>query len=294
MSEISSYVKLSPKETVIDNWEVVNDAGTPTAGEIVLSVIAGIALYFVISFLFFLVYQFPPIREAFFRVRYEETDRERAIRSQLYDLDYSSGPMVQATELARTPDESTPAAASNALTPEQKAQKRADLEHELRAIEESRPRPGGPLRVIRMLVSLGVPLWLLAWPLISRPKVQGFIYLTNWRMLYFAFGQNRFRSLFDLQTVNLADVLGVHTFYSEGTFGKKRLRILIHTRFHDGLTIATGTTGTVLSRVPVLGPLIDRVLIRDTLGKDAFTLLPVLYSRIRVNAGAAATPGLTY
>jgi hypothetical protein len=294
MSEITSYVKLSPKETVIDNWEVVNDAGTPTVGEIVLSVIAGVVVYYAISFLFFLAYRFPPIQEAFFRVHYEESARERAIRDQLFDLDYSNRPMYQPGDSARNPDESSPARDSNALTPEQRAQKKADLERELRTIEDTRPRPGGLLSLIRMLVSLGVPLWLLAWPLASRPKVQGFVYLTNWRLLYFAYGQNRFRSLFDLQTVNLADVLGVHTFYSEGTFGKKRLRILIHTRFHDGLTIATGTTGTVLSRVPVLGKLIDRVLIRDTLGKDAFTLLPVLYSRIRVNAGAAATPGLTY
>ena len=48
MSEISSYVKLSPKETVLDNWEVVNDAGTPTVGEIIASVVAGIVVYFAI------------------------------------------------------------------------------------------------------------------------------------------------------------------------------------------------------------------------------------------------------
>src|SRR6516165_8207282 len=63
MSEISSYVKLSPKETVIDNWEVVNDAGTPTAGEIILSVIAGVILYYAIYYAFTLVYQFRPIEE---------------------------------------------------------------------------------------------------------------------------------------------------------------------------------------------------------------------------------------
>jgi hypothetical protein len=294
MSEISSYVKLSPKETVLDNWEVVNDAGTPTIGEIVAAVVAGVVVYFAIKGLFFLVYEFKPIQDAFFRPAYEDMDREWAIRDRIRDLDYGSGAMYQAKEITRSPDDSSPSRDPNALTPEERALKKAELESQLTALENSRPWRGGLLRLIRMLVSLGVPLWLFGWPLISRPKVQGYIYLTNWRLLYFAYGQNRFRSLFDLQTVNLADVLGVHTFYSEGTFGKKRLRILIHTRFHDGLTIATGTAGTVLSRVPVLGPLIDRVLIRDTLGKDAFTLLPVLYSRIRVNAAAAATPGLSY
>ena len=286
MSEISSCVKLSPKETVIDNWEVVNDAGTPTVGEIVLSVIAGIILYYVTYYAFTLVYQFEPIRRAMYP-------------SYSYDdFEYESSTYAKGSDLPPggfTTDEEREAW--------QKEQSRLEEERRLtdqRRREQAQERAAQVpfiarfLRIVRGLTALGLPLWLFAWPLISRPKVQGFIYLTNWRMLYFAFGQNRFRSLFDLQTVNLADVLGVHTFYSEGTFGKKRLRILIHTRFHDGLTIATGTTGTVLSRLPVLGKLIDRVLIRDTLGKDAFTLLPVLYSRIRVNAAATATPGLTY
>ncbi len=283
MSEISSYVKLSPKETVLDNWEVVNDAGTPTAGEIIASIVAGIVLYFVIYYAFQLVYRLPPIHDYMYRFEYYDS-------YEPYSYQKSSDVMSRTGEGPTSGDDE---AARESQRLQDKEHARLEADRERLCAAAARPR-GGFLRVIRDLTALGVPLWFLGWPLISRPKVQGFIYLTNWRLLYFAFGQNRFRSLFDLQTVNLADVLGVHTFYSEGTFGKKQLRILIHTRFHDGLTIATGTTGTVLSRLPVLGKLLDRVLIRDTLGKDAFTLLPVLYSRIRLNAVAAATPGLSY
>jgi hypothetical protein len=108
MSEISTYVKLSPKESVIDTWEVVDDAGTPTIGEIVAAVIAGAVVYFAIWYLFSLIYQFRPIQEAFFQVPYEVSDREWAIRDQLRDLDYSNGPIFQPKEIGPT-DDSSPA-----------------------------------------------------------------------------------------------------------------------------------------------------------------------------------------
>ncbi|HEV3415720.1 MAG TPA: hypothetical protein VG056_02870 [Pirellulales bacterium] len=290
MSEISSYVKLSPKETVIDNWEVVNDRGTPTGGEIAAAVVLGVIVFFVIRLGFHLL---------FMMIRLPAYDVEYEMKSE---PDFTS----KAPESVIRPDEISPAkdttlpngdqpfpgADSKAPEPDQNAADRP--EPPIEEQEFRRPRRYGWLFGTLQLIEVAVPLMLFGWPLFTRPKIQGFIYLTNWRLLYFAFGQNRFRSLFDLRTANLADILGVHTFYSEGAFGKKRLRILIHTRFRDGILIEAGNTASVVARLPILGKLLDKVLIRDTMGKDAFTLLPVLYSRIRQNTGAAATSSVNY
>jgi hypothetical protein len=290
MSEISSYVKLSPKETVIDNWEVVNDRGTPTAGEIAAAVVLGVIVFFVIRFGFHLLfmvirlpaYDFDDEMEWRQKAAYEARDSvlKRDEISPAKDITLPDG------------NQPFPGTDSKAPEPDQNAADRPEPPVEQQ--ESPRPRRYGWLFGTLQLIEVAVPLMLFGWPLFTRPKIQGFIYLTNWRLLYFAFGQNRFRSLFDLRTANLADILGVHTFYSEGAFGKKRLRILIHTRFRDGIAIEAGNTASVVARLPILGKLLDKVLIRDTMGKDAFTLLPVLYSRIRQNTGAAATSSVNY
>src|SRR5262249_25461365 len=103
MSEISSYVKLSPKETVIDNWEVVNDAGTPTVGEIVPSVIAGIVVYYAILLVFRLVFDFPAFREAMYRDEYSYLERESEARATA-EAGYTKGPTGD-LEPARSPDD---------------------------------------------------------------------------------------------------------------------------------------------------------------------------------------------
>jgi hypothetical protein len=285
MNEISSYVKLSPKESVMDNWEIVNDRGTPTAGEIVAAIVLGVVVYFVIHFAFNLFLEFRPIRELMYHRDYTYSDEEDAVQRELDRLRYGA-------EKSTTDFAAPEAPVESPFDREQKIRELEDRRSHVRAA--SRPHGLGWLFEIRNLLAFGIPLMLFAWPLFTRPRIQGFLYLTNWRLLYFAFGQNRFRSVFDLQTVNLSDILGVHTFYDEGTFGKKQLRILIHTRFHDGLLIAAGNTGSALARLPILGKLLGKVLIRDTLGKDAFALLPVLYSRIRQNAGAASTSSVNY
>jgi hypothetical protein len=285
MNEISSYVKLSPKESVMDNWEIVNDRGTPTAGEIIAAIVLGVVVYFVIHFVFNLFLEFRPIRDLMYRRDYTYSDEEAAVQRELDRLRYGA-------EKSTTDFAAPEATAESPFDKEQKIRELEDRRSQLRAA--SRPHGLGWLFEIRNLLALGIPLMLFAWPLFTRPQLHGFIYLTNWRLLYFAYGQNRFRSVFHLQTANLADVLGVNSFYSEGRFGKKQLRIMIHTRFRDGLSIAAGNSGMILSRIPLLGKWLDKILIRDTLGKDAFALLPVLYSRIRQNAGAAATSSVNY
>ncbi len=284
MSQISSYVKLSPKETVIDNWEVVNDRGTPTVAEIVAAVVLGVACYFLIHFITNLLFSTRPMQELLFHREYIPSAEEERISDELLNLRYGYSRSIDDARGPQPPENEV-----------DKAQRIRDLEAKRDALRAAnRPAGAGWVYSLRDLLALGLTFMLFGWPLLTRPALNGSIYLTNWRLLYFAYGQNRFRSLFDLQTVNLADVLGVHSFYSEGTFGKKQLRIVIHTRFHDGLQIAAGNTGSALAKLPLVGRWLNRILIRDTLGKDAFVLLPVLYGRIRQNAGAVATTGVSY
>jgi serine/threonine protein kinase len=132
--------------------------------------------------------------------------------------------------------------------------------------------------------------FLVFWPVLTRPRMQGFLSLTNLRLLYFAQGQNWFRSLYYVSAANLVDVLGIHTFYTEGVFGHKNLRLHIHTRFRDGIAIEAGVKGSLLNQLPVIG----KLLVRNTLGRDALTMLPVLFTRVRQHSGAAAGSSLTY
>jgi hypothetical protein len=211
MTDISSFVKLSPQETVIDSWEVFYDNGKPTIGEIILGLVFCIIIVGV--------------------VRMAGGDLLFAI------FGYSS-----------------------------------------------------VLMLLVWLLALAAPALLIVWPLFSRPPVRGQLCLTNWRLLYYSHGQGRFRSQVNVQAVSLADVLGIHTFYTEGLFGKKMLELIVYTRFEGGIKIAAGALGSLLRGVPVLG----RFMVRNTLGKDAFTVLPVLYKRIRHNTGTAAAANLSY
>lgn len=222
-SDLRSFVKLSPKETVLDTWEVVDDPGKPTLGEIIVSLIFAIVIFVVLRTI---------ITEVF-------------IAMGIWSFFYRLGVGFLFVNFIR-------------------------------------------------LVEIGIPAFALGWPLLTRPRTLGYFYLTNWRLLYFAHGQNRFRTFFYVATANLADVLGIRTFYTEGLFGKQQLRIMIHTRFRDGIAIEAGDRGSLLARLPGIGKLLSGILVRNTLGKDAFAMLPVLFARVRQNADAAATSSLTY
>lgn len=228
MTDISSFLKLSPKEAVLESWEVVDDRGTPTVGEIVVSliVLAGVyyALHFAVGFLF----------------------THLGVWRWLY-RDMADVPLLRQV-----------------------------------------------VRLLEWVLELGLPAGVLGWSILTRPRIQGHVCLTNWRLLYFARGHNWFRSLYFLSAANLEDVLGIHSFYDEGLFGKKNLHIQVHTRFRDGLSISAGESGSILTRVPLLGKLLGKLLIRNTLGKDAAVMLPVLFTRVRQHHRAAVDSSLTY
>ncbi len=218
MTDISSFLKLSPRETVLENWEVVDDQGAPTIGEAILGVLLVVASYFVLSFL---------VSQGF-----------RVLG--IWRLLWMSGL--------------------------------------------------GSLRYLFTLLEVGLPAAFIGWKLLTRPRIQGQLCLTNLRLLYFAHGQNQFHTIYTLNAANLEDVLGIHTFYTEGMFGNKSLRLQIHTRFKDGIAIEAGETGSFLTKIPLLG----KWMLRNTLGKDAFAMLPILFTRVRQHRGAAVQSSLTY
>jgi hypothetical protein len=218
MTDISSFVKLSPRETVLERWEVVADDGKPTVGELILGLALWAVLYYALRFItWFLL---------------------------------------------------------------------------LRHIGYYELREGGLsiFATLLWLLTLLVPGALVAWSLLGRSPMHGHLCVTNWRLISFAHGQGRWRSLFAVSAVNLEDVLGIHTFYTEGLGGHKTLEIMLHTRFHDGMKIEAGTVGSFLHRVPVFG----KFMVRNTLGKDAFAMLPILYKRIRQHTGETVSSSLTY
>jgi hypothetical protein len=214
MADISSFVKLSPKEAVLDTWEVVDDKGTPTAGEIVMGLVVLVAGYFFLRF-----------AVGFFLDRLE-----------LWQLGTGFSGLV------------------------------------LSALE------------------LGIPAFALWWLLFTRPRLQGHLCLTNWRFVYYAQGHNRFRAWHYVAAADLDDVLGIHTFYTQGVFGTKTLQIVVHTRFREEFNITAGLSGSVFAKIPLIG----KLFIRNTLGKDAFEMLPVLFARVRQHTGAAVGSSLTY
>jgi len=228
MTDLSSFLKLSPKESVLESWEVVDDRGTPTVGEIVTGLIFLGIVYYVLDFL---------VDHLFMHL---------GVWRWLY-VDMRSVPL-------------------------------------LRSI----------VWLLEWVLELGLPALLLGWGILTRPRIQGHVCLTNWRLLYFAHGQNWFRSLYYLSAANLEDVLGIHSFYDEGLLGQKNLHIQIHTRFRDGLSISAGESGSFLTRLPLLGKGFGKLLIRNTLGKDAAAMLPVLFTRVRQHSQATVDSSLTY
>lgn len=214
MTEITSFVKLSPKEAVLDSWRVVEHR-EPLTG---VKVFVGVGVFLLVYFI---------AREAV----------------QLLLL------------LLAVPTEGHI--------------------YELLAI--------APVRVALRVLELGVAALWVAYPLLLKPQVEGQLALTNWRLLYVAQGRSLSRTVISVTAVNLADVLGVHSVYSENVFGRTRLQLVIHTRFHDGLVLDTGAAHSRLGRLPLVGDPFSR----DSVSRDAVAMLPGLFARIQQRSGTA-------
>ena len=151
----------------------------------------------------------------------------------------------------------------------------------------------GPILHI-MIYSFWIPLLaalaLTAVNSISRPVVNGQVALSNWRLLYYERGAGKLsRFHHALSSVNLEDVVGVHSDYREGLWGKKNLAITVHTKHKDGISLRIGHTG-LLGKLPLVGILFRR----NTMGPDAAAMLPEAFRLIQENKGRMSDTSVSY
>lgn len=138
---------------------------------------------------------------------------------------------------------------------------------------------------------LSLALAFTAWFVMSRPKVQGYVSLTNWRFIYYEHGVGRFkRSHHRVVSANLQDIVGIHSSYNEGWFRRRTLNIKVHTKYEGGVVLSVGHTGGLLSKIPVIGHWFGR----NTIGKDAFTVIPVAFQLVQASQGRMAGPDISY
>lgn len=132
---------------------------------------------------------------------------------------------------------------------------------------------------------------LTAWFVLSRAKLHGYVSLTNWRFIYYERGMGRFkRSHHRVVSANLQDIVGIHSSYVEGWLGHKALTIKVHTKYEGGVVLSVGHTGGLLSKLPVIG----RWFGHNTIGKDAFTAIPVAFRLVQASQGRLAGPDISY
>ena len=134
-----------------------------------------------------------------------------------------------------------------------------------------------PFRLLRFLLEVGIPAAWVCYPLWLKPREEGQLALTNWRLLFVTQGSALRRSVVNVIGVNLTDVLGVHSVYSQTLLGRKKLKLIIHTRFRDGLAFETDHTPSWIGWVPVIGD----PFARNAVTSDTIAMLPVLFNRIQ-------------
>jgi hypothetical protein len=140
-------------------------------------------------------------------------------------------------------------------------------------------------------VPIGIALAITAWFVVSRAHVKGSISLTNWRLIYYERGEGRFkRSHHRVVSANLQDIVGIHSSYDEGRFGYKALMVNVHTKYEGGVVLRLGHTGGLLTKIPLIG----RWVGRSTIGKDAFTAIPVAFRLVQASQGRMAESGVSY
>lgn len=149
--------------------------------------------------------------------------------------------------------------------------------------------------ILRILMfSFWVPLLaalaVMAFNIFSRPVVNGQVALSNWRLLYYERGEGRLsRFHHAVSSVNLKDIVGVHSDYQEGFWGKKNLAITIHTKHKGGISLRIGHTG-LLGKLPLVGILFRR----NTMGPDATAMLPEAFRLIQEHKGRVADTSVSY
>lgn len=111
---------------------------------------------------------------------------------------------------------------------------------------------------------------------VTRPARRGYFCLTNWRCLYYERGEGTFRNYHFVYSLDLGDIVGVHSVYEEGLFGTKSLLITLSTKHDDGITVRIGDRGVWLSRIPLIGKLFRR----NSIGRDATKVPPILFTLI--------------
>ncbi len=217
MADITSFVRLSPKEAVLDNWRVVEHREPLAGAKVAIGAGVFVLMYYATKYAIkLLMFLFAIMTDGHIYQLYEEV---------------------------------------------------------------------APFRGLLLIIEIGVPALWVAYPLLLKPRTEGQLVLTNWRLLYVSQGRAPAlrRNVVNVTAVNLADVLGVHSVYTENLLGRKKLHLLIHTRFRDGLSLETEESASRLGRLPLVGD----PFYRDTLTTDAVAMLPQLFSHIQQRAGAA-------
>jgi hypothetical protein len=134
-------------------------------------------------------------------------------------------------------------------------------------------------------------LALTVWLVVSRPKIQGYMSLTNWRFIYYERGVGRFkRSHHRVVSANIVDIVGIHSTYAEGLFGQRALTLKVHTKYEGGVVLRVGHSGGLVSKIPVIGHWFSH----NTIGKDAFTAMPVAFRLVQASQGKMADPDISY
>lgn len=147
------------------------------------------------------------------------------------------------------------------------------------------------------VISIGLGLLFFVIPgliaiivAVTRPKRHGYLCLTNWRCLYYERGEGTFRNYHRVATTDLDDIIAVHSVYEEGFLGKKSLFFQIYTKYEDTIVIQIGDVGRWLSKIPVIGKLFRR----NSIGRDALCVPPVLYMLIHDRRAEVADSRASY
>lgn len=133
-----------------------------------------------------------------------------------------------------------------------------------------------------------LPGLIMIISIVTRPSRTGHLCLTNWRCLYLEQGQGWFENYHRVCTVDLDDIVAVHSCFEDGLFGGRSMSIKLHSRNEDSMFVRVGDNGA-LNRFPILGKLFRR----DSLGSDSLAVAPTLYSRLveRAKLTAQTTSG---
>ena len=135
--------------------------------------------------------------------------------------------------------------------------------------------PSEILLVIIGLCFFVVPGLLILWHVLTQPNRTGYLCLTNWRCLYLAHGKGMFKNTQEVSTIDVDDVVAVHSIFEKRLFGGSSMILRLHSRHEDSMTIEIGDSG-LLRKLPILGFLFRR----SSIGRDGLKVAPVLYESI--------------